>query len=103
MSERARRKGLNRNSRRSERPWLPKFVLDEAGMVPTAGGVEEATRRLQDLFGASPSEGGKIRCDHATLSSMPCLKRLHHRAKVFAQAGRMTGSDGQTPHGVFNI
>src|SRR5207302_6601207 len=53
--------------------------------------MEESSLGFQYLFCGCPADGGEVGRNHARFGGMARLKRLHHGAEVFPQAGSVTG------------
>jgi len=57
--------------------------------------MEEAARRLQNLFARRPPNRRKIRGDDSGFGRMARLERLRHGAEVFPQTSRLAGGNAE--------
>jgi hypothetical protein len=59
--------------------------------------MKKADRGLQDLLRRGPSKRRQIGRNDSAFGGVPSLKRLHHGAKVFAQARGLAAGNAQRP------
>src|SRR3977135_1346431 len=93
MRQRATGVRLDRDARIGECPGLAEFLVDCRRVIAAAKSTEETAVRFQYLLGTGPAESRKIGGKYSHLGRMSGVKRLHHGAEVFAQAGGLTGGD----------
>ena len=55
MSERSRRKRLDRDTRRGERPRLTQFIFNGSGIIGSTVSMEKTPGRFQDLIRSAPA------------------------------------------------
>src|ERR1700675_846745 len=87
---------LDRDARRSKRPWFSEAAHDRIRIEAPTFGLKKAKRRFQNIDGGGPSQCGKIGRDGPVFRGVSRLKWFGHGAEIIAEAAAFGGSDSQS-------
>ena len=92
---------LDRHAGESESPRVAELAVDHFGAVAAAGRAEESAVGFEAIFRCGESERCDLRSDDAVFGCAPRMKRLGHRAEVFAQPACLRRADAErAPRGL---